>query len=65
MLKKSCVRATMRTLRLGRQSFSHANLNDAPDADDSEVAERDEIRQERHRDRQRERNLARAAPEKR
>nr|CAB3266452.1 SNW domain-containing protein 1-like [Phallusia mammillata] len=35
------------------------------DRDDKEVKERDEIRHERHRDRQRERNLARAAPEKR
>lgn len=30
--------------------------------DDDEAAERDNLRQERHRDRQRERNLARAAP---
>ena len=30
--------------------------------DDEDAAERDNLRQERHRDRQRERNLARAAP---
>ena len=33
--------------------------------EDKEARERDEIRQERHRDRQRDRNIARAAPEKR
>ncbi|CAK8680477.1 unnamed protein product [Clavelina lepadiformis] len=35
------------------------------DKEDKDTKERDDIRQERHRDRQRERNIARAAPEKR
>merc|ERR1712071_116173 len=39
-----------------------AGLRPANRDDDEEVSERDNLRQERHRDRQRERNLARAAP---
>jgi len=34
-------------------------------AEDKEARERDEIRQDRHRERARERNIARAAPDKR
>ena len=34
-------------------------------SDTEEVGDRDEIRRERHKDRQRERNIARAAPDKR
>ncbi|XP_002741369.2 SNW domain-containing protein 1-like [Saccoglossus kowalevskii] len=42
-----------------------AGIRRGGDHDDDVVRERDKIREERHRDRQRERNIARAAPDKR
>lgn len=42
-----------------------AGIRSGPGGPDEDVVEREEIRKERHRDRQREKNIARAAPEKR
>jgi len=42
-----------------------AGIRSTLDEDDDEVLERDDIRRERHRERQRDKNIARAAPDKR
>uniref|UniRef100_U5EZF5 Putative mrna splicing factor/ chromatin binding snw family nuclear protein n=1 Tax=Corethrella appendiculata TaxID=1370023 RepID=U5EZF5_9DIPT len=64
--KEDMLRQMAQRAREERAGFRHPDEVVAGGAGTSaEVRERDEIRAERHRDRQRERNIARAAPDKR
>ena len=55
--KEDTLRQLAQQVREERAGIRPANRDD-----DEEVMERDNLRQERHRDRQRERNIARGAP---
>uniref|UniRef100_A0A2M4A9V5 Putative mrna splicing factor/ chromatin binding snw family nuclear protein n=1 Tax=Anopheles triannulatus TaxID=58253 RepID=A0A2M4A9V5_9DIPT len=64
--KEDMLRAMAQRARDERAGIRHPDAaGDGPSTSSAELRERDEIRAERHRERARDRNLARAAPEKR
>ena len=63
--KEENLRSLAKKAREERAGIRSSNPHDSDQDDDDEVAERDEIRRDRHKDRIRDKNIARAAPDKR
>ena len=63
--KEEGLRLLARKAREQRAGITSGASNELHDEEEDELAERDAIRRDRHKERQRERNLAKAAPDKR